>query len=159
MNWYVLYTASKAEKQVVQRLESFSAEVYLPLHYAPRKWSDRIKLVEVPLFSSYVFVKTTDIKLRNLLGVNGVTRIVYYNGCPAIVRECEIEAIKQFTDTARGRECNFTINEELLIACGPFKEKTGRLLKVGKKYIVLHIEQLGLTVSLMQEQVMRRGGN
>lgn len=156
MNWYVLYTASKAEKQVVQRLESFSAEVYLPLHYAPRKWSDRVKMVEVPLFSSYVFVKTTDEKLRNLLGVNGVSRIVYYNGYPAIVRESEIEAIKKFADTARGRACNYEINDELLIACGPFKDKTGKLLKVGKKYIVLHIEQLGLTVSLMQEQVMRR---
>jgi len=60
MNWYLLYTASRAEKQVEQRIKLEGVEVFLPMHLTPRKWSDRVKMVEVPLFSSYIFVRTID---------------------------------------------------------------------------------------------------
>lgn len=158
MNWYVLYTAPRAEKQVEQRLRANDVEVYLPLHYTPRKWSDRVKFVEMPLFSSYIFVRTTDEKLRTLLLVSGVSRIVFYNGSPAIVRNSEIESIKSFVEEARGRECNFGIDEEVQIACGPMKDISGKVCKVTKKWVVLHIEQLGITVSLNMDQVIKRVG-
>ena len=62
MSWYVLYTAARAEKQVAARIEAEGVEkggveAYLPLHRRRKKWSDRIKVVEEPLFRSYVFVK------------------------------------------------------------------------------------------------------
>jgi len=156
MSWYVLYTAARAEKQVVQKLKAYDVEAYLPLHLSPRKWSDRVKLIEMPLFSSYVFVKTTDEKLRTLVGINGVSRIVFHNGSPAVVRDREIEAIRLFIEEARGKACNFGVDDEVLIACGPLKDKSGRLIKIGKKYVLLHIEQLGLTVSLKQDQVVKK---
>lgn len=156
MSWYVLYTAARAEKQVAQKLNSYNVEVYLPLHLSPRKWSDRVKLIEMPLFSSYIFVKTTDEKLRTLVGISGISRIVFHNGSPAVVRDSEIEAIKLFIEEARGKACNFNVDDDVLIACGPLKDKSGKLIKVGKKYVLLHIEQLGLTVSLKQEQLIKK---
>lgn len=156
MSWYVLYTASRVEKQVVQRLKAYDVETYLPLHLTPRKWSDRVKLIEMPLFSSYVFVKTTDEKLRTLVGVNGISRIVFYNGSPALVRDSEIEAIRLFIEEAKGKICTFDVDDEVRIACGPLKDKSGKLIRVGKKYVLLHIEQLGLTVSLKYDQVVRK---
>ena len=71
-------------------------EVFLPMHMTPRRWSDRIKMVEVPLFNSYIFVRTIDEVLRSLVKIKGVARIVYYNGAPAVVRNNEIENIKIF---------------------------------------------------------------
>jgi len=96
MNWYLLYTASRAEKQVEQRIKLEGVEVFLPMHLTPRKWSDRVKMVEVPLFSSYIFVRTIDEVLRSLVRINGVSHIVYYNGAPAIVRQKEIDNIIAF---------------------------------------------------------------
>lgn len=55
-NWYVLYTFPRAEKQVKERLEREGIDCWLPLHRSPRVWSDRVKLVDVPLFNSYIFV-------------------------------------------------------------------------------------------------------
>ena len=156
MSWYVLYTAARAEKQVAQKLKSYEVEAYLPLHLSPRKWSDRVKLIEMPLFSSYIFVRTTDEKLRTLVSISGISRIVFHNGSPAVVRDSEIEAIRLFTEQARGKACNFDVDDEVLIACGPLKDKSGKLIKIGKKYVVLHIEQLGLTVSLKQEQLVKK---
>lgn len=79
-SWYVLYTAPRAEKQVRDRINALGVECWLPLHRAPRVWSDRVKIVELPLFNSYLFVRCTDPELRNLTRVYGVARIVYYNG-------------------------------------------------------------------------------
>ena len=73
MNWYVLYTSARAEKQVEQRLKLAGIETYLPLHRSRRKWSDRVKVVEVPLFNSYVFVRCEEHKLRELLLIYGVS--------------------------------------------------------------------------------------
>ena len=44
-NWYVLYTAPRAEKQVQSRVDALGVECWLPLHRSPRVWSDRVKIV------------------------------------------------------------------------------------------------------------------
>jgi transcriptional antiterminator RfaH len=56
--WYALYTRPRAEKQVYQRLTEAGVETFLPLQKTYRMWSDRKKLVEKPLLSSYIFVNT-----------------------------------------------------------------------------------------------------
>lgn len=71
-SWYVLYTAPRAEKQVRDRIDALGIECWLPLHRTPRVWSDRVKIVELPLFNSYLFVRCTDPELRNLIRVYGV---------------------------------------------------------------------------------------
>ena len=154
--FYALDTSASAEKQVVFFFYSEGVETYLPLHKCPRKWSDRVKMVEMPLFSSYIFVRTTDEKLRTLLRINGVSRIVYYNSQPAIIRPKEIEAIREFVQKAAERECEFGLSEEVMVACGPLKDISGKIKKVGKKYLILHIEQMGLTVCVKQNQVIRK---
>lgn len=156
MEWYVLYTTARAEKQVELKLQAEGVESYLPLHKCPRKWSDRVKMVEMPLFSSYIFVHTTDEKLRTLIRVNGVARIVYYNGKPAVMRPKEIEAIREFVQKAAERECEFGLSEEVLVACGPLKDISGKIKKIGRKYLILHIEQMGITVCVKQNQVIRK---
>jgi transcription antitermination factor NusG len=156
MNWYILYTAARAEKQVEKRLNLDGIETFLPLHLSPRKWSDRVKLVEVPLFSSYIFVRTTDEILRSLVSLPGISRIVYYNGAPAIVRQKEIEAIRQFVKHANGKECTFGVDEEVLIACGPLKDISGKVKKVGKEQVILYIEQIGMSVSINMNQITKK---
>jgi transcription antitermination factor NusG len=156
MEWYVLYTTARAEKHVELKLQAEGVETYLPLHKCPRKWSDRVKMVEMPLFSSYIFVHTTDEKLRTLIRVNGVARIVYYNGKPAVMRPKEIEAIREFVQKAAERECEFGLSEEVMVACGPLKDISGKIKKIGRKYLILHIEQMGITVCVKQNQVIRK---
>ena len=118
-SWYVLYTAPRAEKQVRDRIDALGIECWLPLHRTPRVWSDRVKIVELPLFNSYLFVRCTDPELRNLIRVYGVARIVYYNGKPAVVRQKEIDAIQEFLDQAS--EHALCPGEEVEILCGGYE--------------------------------------
>ena len=141
-SWYVLYTAPRAEKQVRDRIDALGVECWLPLHRAPRVWSDRVKIVELPLFNSYLFVRCTDPELRNLTRVYGVARIVYYNGKPAVVRQKEIDAIQDFLDQAS--EHALCPGEEVEILCGAMKHVSGKVKKIKKNHLVLYLEQLCL---------------
>jgi transcription antitermination factor NusG len=58
--WFAIYTRPRWEKKVHKLLEEKGIECYCPLNKVHRKWSDRIKIVEEPLFKSYVFVKLTE---------------------------------------------------------------------------------------------------
>ena len=143
-NWYALYTKPRAEKQVNDRLQASAVESYLPLHQTPRVWSDRVKNVDKPLFSSYIFVRCSETELHPLLHVDGVIRIVYYCGKPAVIRQKEIEAIRLFLERAANRE--LCVGEEVEILCGALKRVSGEILKIKKHHLFLIIKQIGATV-------------
>ena len=143
-NWYILYTLPRFEKRVKERLESNGVVCYLPLHRCPRVWSDRVKMVDIPLFSSYIFVRCKSHEIMPLIHVNGVVRVVFYDGHPAIVRQLEIDAIRQFIEAAK--EKVLCTGDEVEILTGSMKKKCGKIVKIKKKYLLLHIEQLTATV-------------
>jgi transcription antitermination factor NusG len=145
-NWYVLYTTPRAEKKVNERLQALVDECYLPLHKAPCVWSDRVKIVDKPLFSSYLFVRCNEFKLYSLLQVSGVVRIVYYCGKPAVIRPKEITAIRTFLEQAANRE--LCLGDEVEILSGSFKHISGKIRKIKQNYLFLYIEQIGASVSV-----------
>jgi transcription antitermination factor NusG len=151
MSWFVLYTSARAEKRVEERLVQMGVECYLPIHKVKRIWSDRVKVVEVPLFSSYIFVNCTEHKIRELLLVYGVSRIVFYLGRPAVVRDVEIEAIREFLVLAENREI-ITNGDEVDIIAGPFETHSGKVIEVNQKWAKLYLEELGakICVSLLE---------
>lgn len=143
--WYVLYTASRAEKKVADRLALSGLESYLPIIKEKHKWSDRIRTVEKPLFTSYVFVKCTEYALRNAVqAFQGVAGYVRHEGKPAVIREQEIEEIRHFVQLA---EKNRVINEgdAVSIITGPLEKVSGKVLKLGNGIAYLYIESLGAT--------------
>jgi hypothetical protein len=56
MPWYALYTRPRHEKQVYEDLSNRQIEGFLPTYKIRRRWSDRYKVVEEPLFKNYLFV-------------------------------------------------------------------------------------------------------
>lgn len=152
MSWYVLYTRPKAEKQVAQRLLEIEKEVYLPLHKIKRRWSDRVKIVEIPLFTSYVFVNVPEHELHALTGINGVARVVYYLRKPAVVRDVEIEAIKEFLICAEFSEIIYE-GDQVAINCGVFENVTGKVLYITEKCVALYLEELGAKIFVQKELV------
>lgn len=140
-NWYVLYTAPRAEKMVEKRLQSNGITTYLPLHKSKRKWSDRVKVLNVPLFNSYIFVYCSEYELRGTILIPGVVRIIYYLEKPAIIRENEISAIKNFLKISEGNRIIIE-GDEVEIICGPMKKIYGEVIQISERYSVLYIEEL-----------------
>ncbi len=156
LKWYVLYTSPRAEKQVEQRVAAEVDEVYLPLHLSPRKWSDRVKLIETPLFPSYIFVKTYHAKLYDLLPIKGVARILYFQGEPATLRDSEIDAIRSFLVVARGKVCSFEVDDEVKVAVGPLAGTLGKIKTVRGKYVVLMLNKLGLCAKVEKDKLVQK---
>lgn len=149
--WYVLYTAPRAEKQVESRIQGMGVICWLPLHKSPRAWSDRVKIVDIPLFPSYIFVKCAETDLYKLLRIPGVSRIVYYNGKPAVVREKELDSIRTFLEEAANHP--LMEGEEAEIVCGVMKHVSGKIRRIRKKYLLLYLAQLGAHVCVSLEKV------
>ena len=121
-------------------------ESYCPLNKVRRKWSDRIKTIEEPLFKSYVFVKIADEHRSQVRMTNGVVNFVYWNGKPAINKEKEIETIKRFLDeyeTVEALKLQLEPQDRVRIIAGPMMDKEGRILDVKNKTVKLYIESLG----------------
>ncbi|MDR3266138.1 MAG: UpxY family transcription antiterminator [Tannerella sp.] len=151
IKWHVLYTTPRSEKRVLKRIENESIECYLPLHRTPRVWSDRVKLVDLPLISSYVFVKCKEYEAINLVKIYGVVKVVFYEGKPAVIRQSEIDAMKEFLKKAEGKE--LVTGDEVEILAGAMKKRAGKIIEIKKKILYLHIEQLSATVCINIDSV------
>lgn len=155
--WFAVYTASRAEKKVGERLDFAGIEYYLPLLHVQRKWSDRMKIVEVPLFNSYIFVKVRSCHLPALNKMEGVVKVLYSNGIPAVVRNCEIELIKEYIQKAG--DCELITGDRVEVVCGSFvaddRLVTGKIVRIKKNYLYLQIEQLGARVCVKTCEVRK----
>ncbi len=144
--WLAVYTRPRWEKKVNQLLEEKGVERYCPLNKVRRKWSDRIKVVEEPLFKSYVFVKVNDDDRTEVRMTPGVINFVYWLGKPAIIKEKEINAIRRFLDEYENvevRQMDIKINQRVKINAGPMMEQEGKVLNIKNKAVTIAIDSLG----------------
>jgi transcriptional antiterminator RfaH len=94
--WYACYTRARHEKRVDEHLSRRGVETYLPLLAQERRWSDRMKVVEVPLFPGYVFGRFTLDQIHQVLTVPGVATVIRQNGFPSAIADEELENVRRF---------------------------------------------------------------
>jgi transcription antitermination factor NusG len=155
-NWFVLYTKPRSEKKVALALTSRQIENFCPLYKDKRKWSDRIKTVELPLFSSYVFVKVPEKELVNVKQIYGVVNILYYLKKPAIVRDQEIEAIKWIIDKHESfiaENNSLAIHQKIKITSGVFNSEEAEIIEIGKSKIKVFVKSVGLILELNLDRI------
>ena len=147
--WLAVYTRPRWEKKVNNLLAEKGTESYCPLNKVRRKWSDRMKLVEEPLFKSYVFVKVNEDERTAVRMTPGVINFVYWNGKPAVIKEKEIANIRKFLNEYENVEVhptNLEIDQRVKIITGPFMDQEGKVLSVRHKTVKIAIDSLGYTL-------------
>ena len=151
MNWYVVYTKPKWEKKVAERLNAIGVIAYCPLITKERQWSDRKKIVHVPLFNSYIFVQIDD-KLRNqVFEVPGAIRYLFWLGKPAIVKDSEIETIKNWLSLPEKFEVSvdqWKKGDTIVLENGPFKNQSAVIQEVKQNQYILVLESLGCVLKV-----------
>lgn len=93
--WFALQVKARHEANVVEHLDGKGYEWFLPLYKLRKRWSDRIKEVEAPLFPGYLFCRLNPQNRLPILKTPGVIQIVGYNRVPIAVDELEIQAIQR----------------------------------------------------------------
>ena len=119
--WVAAYTSPRSEKKVTERIEQeLGLEAYVPLHRVLRKWSDRVKSVEVPLIPSYTFVKLRECDLWSVRGLQGICGFVTFPSTGiAVIPERDILSIRRFAESM----------EEVYV-CNADQLKVGAYVKV-----------------------------
>lgn len=151
MSWYVIYTKSRYEKAVAERLALRGIEVYCPLLKKKRLWSDRWKWVEEPLFRSYCFVNTDEKKKDEVFSVPGVVHFVQYCGKPAIIPMKEMELLKSWLqqyDHEFIESSNLHVKDRIKILSGVLVDKEAEVLLTKGNYALLFLKDLGLQVKV-----------
>lgn len=144
-HWYAVYTRPRWEKKVAETLTMNSIENYCPLNKVVRQWSDRKKIVEEPLFTSYVFVKVNAKEHAKLRQTDGVVNLVYWLGKPAVIRDSEIELIRQFLREYQNVKLERTrihIEDVVKVNEGPFSQMEGKVIAVKSSTVKIILPSL-----------------
>jgi transcription antitermination factor NusG len=96
--WWALYTRHQHEKTVAEMLSSKGFDVFLPLYDSMRRWKDRNKLLSLPLFPGYVFVRGGLSRKLQVVSTPGVHMILYRGEQVAVIPDAEIQAIRAAVD-------------------------------------------------------------
>ncbi len=159
-HWFALYTKPRHEFKVALKLKSISVEYFLPSLTVTKKWSDRRKKIEVPLFNGYIFIHTDEKERLLSLQQDGVVRTVSFLGKPSIIPDDQIESLRRvIAETPDVFVIDkIEVGSQIKIASGPFEGVIGVVREAeSEKWLFVNIEILNRAVSvkLPRESVIK----
>ena len=96
--WFAIRTSPRWETRASSELFQRGFETYLPLNHVKHKWSDRTKVVDVPLFPGYLFTRFLMRDRVRILQAPGVKQILGIGETPAPISESEIDNLRTLVD-------------------------------------------------------------
>lgn len=155
VNWFALTVKPQHERAVEEQLTAHSLEAYVPLYRSRRKWSDRVKTIQLPLFPGYVFSRFTFENRLKVMGISSVISIVGFGGIPSPISQEEIDLVKLLAS----QELSITpsailrVGERVRVREGPLFGVEGILVREKAAYrVVVNIEMLHRAVAVELER-------
>lgn len=153
--WFVVWTASRAERRVESRMAAQGLEPWLPKTTELRRWSDRWKEVVLPLFPGYLFVRAELSNLPSILRTPGVITVVKSGEVhkPALLSDGFIASLRTAIETCGGSpvpsdDVHYSPNDEVIVSEGPLAGLRGIVQEVrGGRRLVVWIEHIGRGVA------------
>lgn len=149
--WFALQVRSQRESHVAEQLGAKGYEIFLPMQACRKRWSDRIKKVDLPLFSGYLFCRFDPYDRLPILKTPWLLQIVGFNHIPSPVDDEEITAIRTLvaSGTATQPWPFVGLGEKVRIESGPLRGVVGVLTQVkGNHKLVVSITLLQRSVAV-----------
>lgn len=159
-SWFALRVRPKHERSCALHLTSRGLEPFTPEYSVRRQWSDRMKVVSLPLFPGYVFCRFKGEQRRDVLTAPGVASIVSFGDVPAEVTEQEIANVRTIVKSGApyGPWPYLRAGERVRIEEGCMKGLCGTLLRDQDRFrVVVNVEllQRSVAVEIDRESVQR----
>jgi len=150
MGWFALYTRPRHEKQVFEDLTGRGIEAFLPTYKVRRRWSDRYKIVEEPLFKNYLFVRMTIDNYQETLRPYGAVSFVKFDESPAEIPSDEVENIRRLVSSELPYNPHpyLKVGRKVRVRSGPLEGCEGILTR--KKGLA----RLVLSIHILQQSVV-----
>jgi transcription antitermination factor NusG len=134
---------------VAKQLNGKGYETFLPVYKSRRRWSDRIKQVELPLFPGYLFCRFDAMNRLPILVTPGIVQIVGFGKTPIAVDDAEIAAIRTVVgaDVEKEPWPFLKVGQTVRVEYGALRGVEGILLNIKGSH------RLVLSVTLLQRSV------
>jgi transcription antitermination factor NusG len=155
--WYALRVRSRHEDVVALHLHGRGYESFLPLYKSRRRWSDRFKEIELPLFPGYVFCRFDPLNRLPILTVPGIVHVVGVGRTPISIDQTEIAAIQAAVKSGLPRQPwpYLEIGHKVRIERGPLCGVEGILLGFrGRQRLVLSVTLLQRSVAVQVDEAL-----
>jgi transcription antitermination factor NusG len=162
LHWYALYTKPRWEKKVAELLGSKHIENYCPMQKIERNWSDRKKIILEPLFKSYVLVRLAPKAHIPVLQTDGVLGFVTFQSKPAVIRDEEIEIVKQFLkdyEHVQVEQIDISVKDEVTILNGPLMQQKGQVMEVNNRMVKVMLPSLGFALVAIDKNNLAKGSS
>ncbi|MCB9282495.1 MAG: UpxY family transcription antiterminator [Lewinellaceae bacterium] len=151
--WFAVYTRYKCEKMVFRQLVQKKISVYLPLQKHTRRYTRKIRTVELPLISCYIFVKITKDDYVRVLETENVQGFVRFSKNLISIPEYEIDLMKRILGEnweVQAEKTSFVAGDEVEIAVGNLVGMKGILVEAdeNKSQVLVELERLGYTLRI-----------
>jgi transcription antitermination factor NusG len=148
--WYAVYVKTRYEKLTAKLLEHKGYEYFLPMYRVRRRWSDRIKEVDYPLFPGYLFCRLDPKRMLPVLSTAGVVQVVGAGSAPVPIEPAEMDAVQRLVacGTALGPWPYVTVGELVTVHRGPLAGVEG--IVVAEKKML----RLVVSITLLQRSVV-----
>lgn len=149
--WYALYVHAKSESRVAAALRAKGYEDFPALYCGERKWADRVKAADFPLFPGYVFCRfDPNERLLPILTIPSVMRVLSAGSVPIAIPDEEIAAIQAIVRSGLpSRSVPLVdVGDRVLIEDGPLKGIEGIVVRADKQY------RLAVSVELLRRSVV-----
>lgn len=151
--WYALYTKHQHEKVARDHLARKGFEVLLPLYRAAHRWKDRNKVLHLPVFPCYLFIRADLNRKVDILKTPGVFWFVESGSRACEIPESEVNGIRRIVESsARVEPQGFLKSGEYVqISRGPLAGVQGILTRVKNNFrVVLSVDvlQRGIAVEV-----------
>ena len=149
--WFAVQTRLRYEQFAAEHLRSKGYDPFLPVYTCRRRWSDRIKKVDLPLFPGYLFCRFDLQNRLPILVTPGIIQVLGSGKSPIAVDDAEIAAIQAIIQSGLPREPwpFLQIGQKVRIATGPLSGYEGILLNLkGNHRLVLSVSLLKRSVAV-----------
>ena len=156
MGWFAAKTKQKGEFKALNFFISMGINSYVPSYATKRVWSDRIKKVEVPAISGYVFFELAKLDF-NLININPFTKNIVKDigGAPAVIKNEEITTLKNYF-SGKFSETNDSLfqGQRIKVSSGPFMYKKGTIDKLSCSKVIISIDSININLILSKSSVV-----
>jgi transcriptional antiterminator RfaH len=149
--WLVIYTKPRWEKKLADLLTAKGFTVYCPTQRVKRRWSDRTKWIDQPLFSSHIFIHIETERRDAVYFTPGFVRFLFWNKRPAQVRETEIDTLKRWLNDFDHESISIeslATGSHVTVKSGPLQGRDGIVLEQRGTKLELYLEDLQVKVSV-----------
>jgi transcription antitermination factor NusG len=152
--WWALYTRHQHEKTVADMLSVKGFEVLLPLYDSVRRWKDRRKVLSLPLFPGYVFVRGGLERRLQIVSTPGIHMILTHGEKIATIPDHEMDAVRRTIDAKLRVEPHpfLRCGERVRVKRGALEGIEGILVRFkGSARLVLSVDMLAKSVGVEME--------